>query len=795
MATRKTRRKTASARRSDAKQDEAPVRLLGDHDHPDYLPGTVGEGPQDAEAFTPVPGGPLPPFPPGPLPPGPFPPGPFPPIEPRPVPIPPHVPIPWPLTRCGPVSGRYTYEATPVPMRPPLVPPLPVQPVPRPLLLPLGLLRVTVRVDVDRYFPQNRISIEVTRLFPRATAHAIAEVTSDACLALNRRRITAEITYRDGDPNLIRGDQVVFEATRDRGIAYASYRLTLSGGGVSARTYDLTFRSRFFDPVEFEVDCVSNAGAAVTTVDTAAHPNRPADLPAEVISLTTVFERAGFEATLSPHGGVIPVTGAGANGTWSDAEMHDAMVQYWSRFADRPQWAMWVLFAARHDMGRGLGGIMFDDIGPNHRQGTAIFTDSFIQDVPPGDPNAAAFRRRNVFWTAVHEVGHAFNLAHSWQKALGVPQGAPGDPWIPLANQPEARSFMNYPDRVAGGQAAFFGDFRYRFTDDELAFLRHAPRRFVQMGNANWFVNHGFEAPSRLLQSGRWGLYLRPNRDGNDFAFMEPVVLELKLKNESQHEARVDPHLLEDGRHITLFVQREGSDVRMWRPMMTRCHEASDAPLKAGASIYGAHLISASPEGWLIDEPGFYRVQAAVDLGGEVVISNVLRLHVAPPASADANALATDYFREDVGRALAFGGVPSAAAAMDTLRSVTERCPGTPAALHAAVAVSTPMLRDFKRLAPGDDRDELEIRADGADVEAAAKVQLDALLGDPHAAAATLGHIEYFEAVDDLAEALRSAGDGDAAKRVLQTSVQTMKARSILASVVTATERKLARIR
>ncbi len=789
MATRTKGRKAVPARRSDATQDEAPVRLLGEHEHPDYLPGTIGEGPQDAEAFTPVPGGPLPPFPPGPLPPRPMPP-----FDPVPVPFPPHVPIPWPLTRCGPVSGRYTYDAAQV-VRPPVVTPLPVQPVPQPIGLPLGLLRVNVRVDVDRFFPQNRISIEVTRLFPRATAHAIAEVTSDACLALNRRRITAAITYRDGDASLIRGDHVVFEASRDRGIAYAAYRLTLSGGGVAPRTYDLTFRSRFFDPVEFEVDRVSNAGEAVTTVDTTAHPNRPADLPSEVISLTTVFERAGFEATMSPHGGVIPVTGAGANGTWSDAEMHDAMVQYWSRFADRPQWAMWVLFAARHDMGRGLGGIMFDDIGPNHRQGTAIFTDSFIQDVPPGDPDPAAYRRRNVFWTTVHEVGHGFNLAHSWQKALGVPQGAPGDPWIPLANQPEARSYMNYPNRVAGGQAAFFGDFRYRFTDDELAFLRHAPRRFVQMGNANWFVNHGFEAPSRLLQSGRWALYLRPNRDTNAYTFMEPVVLELKLKNASDRDARVDPHLLADGRHITLFVQREGSDVRTWRPMMTHCHEVHDAPLKGGESIYGAHLVSATPDGWLIDEPGFYRVQAAVDLGDEIVISNVLRVHVAPPASAEANALASEYFTEDVGRALAFGGVPSAEAAMDTLRAVTDRCPGTAAALHAAVAMSTPKLSDFKRLAPGADRHELEIRADGADVEAAAKVQMDALLSDPNRAAATLGHIEYFEAVDHLSDALRSAGDGDAARRVLQSSVETMKERRILASVVTAAERKLARIK
>jgi hypothetical protein len=152
---------------------------------------------------------------------------------------------------------------------------------------------------------------------------------------------------------------------------------------------------------------------------------------------------------------------------------------------------------------------MFDDIGPNHRQGTAIFTDSFIQDVPAGDPNPAAWRQRMVFWTVVHEMGHAFNLAHSWQKALGFPL-VTGNPWIPLTNQPEARSFMNYPFNVSGGESAFFSDFRLRFSDEELIFMRHAPRRFVQVGNSDWFVNHAFEAPDALMASGNWQLDIRP---------------------------------------------------------------------------------------------------------------------------------------------------------------------------------------------------------------------------------------------------------------------------------------------
>ena len=49
------------------------------------------------------------------------------------------------------------------------------------------------------------------------------------------------------------------------------------------------------------------------------------------------------------------------------------------------------------------------------------------------------------------------------------------------------RSFMNYPTKVPGGQTSFFSDFAYRFSEQELLFMRHAPERFVQKGNASWF--------------------------------------------------------------------------------------------------------------------------------------------------------------------------------------------------------------------------------------------------------------------------------------------------------------------
>jgi hypothetical protein len=761
------------------KADVSPhARLIADEQHPDHLSWTFGEGASVA-AFTPNPDGPIP---------GPFPgslPGPFP--GPLPGPSLPGQPVfPWPpLHFCSAVSGRYSYTSR--------LRPVPASPSPFPLL-PLRLLTVTVRVDVDRFYPQRRISIQVSRLFPKATAHAIAEVTSDECLALNRRRVTANITYRDGDASLIVGDQISFDARRTRGLSYDSYRLTLSGAGVASRSYDLEFESQFFDSVEFEVDRVADAGVALTSYDVASHPNRPADLPSEALSFATIYQRAGFDVTMSPNTSVLPTVGTGANTTWSDSEMHNAMVTYWSRHADRAQWALWILYARQHDQGRSLGGVMFDDIGAQHRQGTAIFTDSFIQDVPDGDANPAAWRQRMTFWTAIHEMGHAFNLAHAWQKALGVVDGAPGDPWIPLANEPESRSFMNYPFRVAGGESSFFSDFRFRFTDDELLFMRHAPRRFVQMGNSEWFVNHGFEAPNALERSARWDLRIRPNRELNRYSFLEPVVMELKLTNTTARAASVEEDLLADGRHIRVFIQREGGLARQWRPLISRCHHEKAIPLGPNASLYGTHPIGISTGGFLIDEPGFYKVQAALTLGSEVIVSNVLRLYVAPPSSQDESALAPDYFTEEVGRVLAFDGAPSLVGARDTLQNLIGRCPTHPASLHARVALSAPLLRDYKELHADSAGAQVSIRSSARKVDEAARSQKTALLADADLAADTLGHIHYFGALDRLAKAMASDGDPAGAKGVLEVSIRKMEQRQVVKSALNQAQRELARV-
>ena len=88
----------------------------------------------------------------------------------------------------------------------------------------------------------------------------------------------------------------------------------------------------------------------------------------------------------------------------------------------------------------------------------------------------------------------------------------------------------------------------------------------------------------------------------------------------------------------------------------------------------------------------------------------------------------------------------------------------------------------------------LAIKGTKANVAEAAKVQMDALVKTPDAAAETMGHIDYFADLALLAEALEQSGDDKGAIKVLKASIATMKKRGVVKRVVTETETKLAKM-
>jgi len=666
-----------------------------------------------------------------------------------PLPIPRPIPLPIPL--LWPVSGLYAWSPIVAPWP---LPPIPLKPAPAGIL---PIRREVIRLDVDGRYPQMAVSGTISGFLVGRT-HWIARLSRIA-----PSQWAGPIWYKDGAPASFAYTAVDVIATRSPFPSGRSVKITFSGGGLPNRTVVYRFSSAYFRTVNLEFDFQAGE-VADTEINTCAHPVRPASLPCENLTIPTVFQRVGCQVTTNAGSPVPAPPGA----TWSDTEMHDAMQIHWTRFANVAQWAMWVFYGSLHEAGTGLGGIMFDDIGPNHRQGTALFVDSFIAQPPANDPNKPAWIDRMRFWTAVHEMGHAFNLAHSWQKSLGTP-------WIPLANEPEARSFMNYPYSVAGGQAAFFSTFEYRFSNPELLFIRHAPERFVQMGNAAWFDHHGFEEAA-APEEPALELELRVNREEARYEFMEPVWLELKLTNTGDQPRLVDADVL-DADSLTVILKKEGKEARQLVPFRQKCVQPATKALMPGESIYGTVLASAGLNGWDVADPGTYLIQAAAHVGDEDVVSAPFVVRIAPPISRDEEYAAGDVFTQETARLLVFGGSRFLEHGNDVLQEVVERFPERRIALHARVALANPLTLTYKLLVPTDDGLELDVVP--AKPDEATRLIEPALVEQATVAAESFGHIRYRGIAERVARRLAAAGAEAEATKTIDSVIDTLAARSV----------------
>ncbi|MGH7945830.1 MAG: hypothetical protein ACREF9_12590, partial [Opitutaceae bacterium] len=596
----------------------------------------------------------------------------------------------------------------------------------------LTVRREELRLDVDGLFSQRTASGTWYGRSP--ILHWIAALANTG-----PNTWSGNIWFKDGNTTTFPYTMVTIKVTR--GILPTSATIIYTGGGGAPLMRTLGYKSPYFRPLNLEFDCAQGV-AAVLDIQTHAHPNRPATLPNETLSIPTVFRRAGFNVRTNS-GNVVPIAGAGGNARWSDQEMHDAMQVYWSRFGNAPKWAFWTFFASLHEQGSSLGGIMFDDIGPNHRQGTAIFVDAFIANAPAGDPAPAAWVRRMRLWTAVHEMGHTFNLAHSWQKSLGTS-------WIPLANESEARSFMNYPYNVSGGQSAFFANFAFRFSDQELLFLRHAPERFVQHGNADWFDDHGFQH-DRVSIEPTFKLELRPPRPNATLEFLEPVVLDLKLTNITDEPQLVDERVLADSEAMTVIIKKKGKPAREHVPFTRRFFQHKAKALAPNQFITDSLFVAVGRNGWDLAEPGEYMVQITLHLDDEDILSTPLLLRVERPRSYEEENFASDFFSDDVGRVLAFDGSRTLDRACDTLHEAADRLKTRRVAVHAHVALGTAKSRSAKvlDLRDADSSGLQSASAVGAKLQLApaddkaAREHLEVLTKDSQLADQTLGSTDY----------------------------------------------------
>mgnify|MGYP001811620872 FL=1 len=123
------------------------------------------------------------------------------------------------------------------------------------------------------------------------------------------------IWFKDGPANAMRHTKVRIKVKRSWFPHQRQLMAKFYGGGAPTRVRHFRFNSTYFHPVEFEYDRVSDVPAAdaTTAINTCDHPNRPATIACENLSLETVYRRTGFNVAKSGDDGVIPIGDAGAN--------------------------------------------------------------------------------------------------------------------------------------------------------------------------------------------------------------------------------------------------------------------------------------------------------------------------------------------------------------------------------------------------------------------------------------------------------------------------------------------------
>ena len=617
--------------------------------------------------------------------------------------------------------------------------------------------RLELRVDIDGQRPMSRVSGDYYSISGATTSYygsfvvnaPTVTVTAATILVSGLAKATWSTSFDRLEIRIPRRSIFLPAAP-----ATATWR---NAAGQAGASYLCDHVSRFFRTVELEEDCEQG----VTPFTSYYTGSLPSGGPARTLTTIASYNEAGIEMRSAGVRNVIPTAEAGVNAMWSNAELHASMVRHFSLWRDQPQWKVWLLHAMRHEMGPGLLGIMFDQQG-RQRQGCA----SFYQQIAGAVPSNV----RKQLYVCVHELGHCFNLFHSFHKQYMNP---------PLPNRLDALSWMNYPQNYVSqsgnGEAAFWSSFPFQFDDLEIIHLRHGFRDNVIMGGNPFgtgaaLIGGEFSEPVEDRSGLALELAARPS-----FLFGEPVVVEVKLRLTENRAKRVHQRLHPNFGFVEIAIQRPGGDVVVYEPPLEHCVAADFAEITLEApSIYASAYIGyCKGRGQLFDAPGRYRLRALYHaLDGSKIVSPTVDLRVRSPLTRDDEEAAELMLGDEQGMLLYLLGSDA-----DELKSgntaferVIDKFGDHALAAYARLAKGFNASRRFKLVTPAG----IKLRA--ANSEAAVE-----LLGSVVKAVDTVGvdNITVNMTMRRLARAQAAAGKKKEGEKTLKDMVEHFRRKSL----------------
>ena len=572
--------------------------------------------------------------------------------------------------------------------------PLPITPIPFLKRKVYGRYRsagtpyqVELRVDVDGPSPTMRISADYYAV-SGATVSYFGSMRVDApAVAISASHVvitgTGRYTWAAGAPRV----KVTIPRVPLTSAPAAATMQHLLAGGSPAATYICKYVGPAFRAVLFEQDCQDTVPTPFTSYNTGSLPSGG---PARPLSVISAFAEAGVQLLTTGRNNIISTAEAGTNTAWSDAELHASMIRHFSRWRDVPQWAVWLFHAKLHDLGTGLYGIMFDQQG-KQRQGCATFY--------AGIGGTTADARRLQAYTCVHELGHCFNLLHSWQKSLANP---------PQPNRPASPSWMNYPWRFPGGAGAFWSAFPFRFDAQELVHIRHGFLNDVIMGGNPFGTGSALQDLESWRQpvEDRSGLLLELEAPAS-FAYGAPVTVQVKLTSADPRGIVVTKHLRPRNGNVEIAIAQPDGRVVVYEPLLHHCMSDEDTIVLGGEQQAFADMafIHYGKDGFYFERPGTYRLRARYTApDGSVVVSDTTTIRVRPPVTAEDAEVAELMFGDEQGTLMYLVGsdFDGLRRGNEALTRVWSEHPEHPLAGVARVIQGVNKAREFKQIEADD---------------------------------------------------------------------------------------------
>lgn len=364
-------------------------------------------------------------------------------------------------------------------------------------------------------------------------------------------------------------------------------------------------------------------------------------------------------------------------------------------------WHLWLVVASQ--LGNtGTLGIMFDDVEP-FREGTAAFYDPRFGESRILAPSARGRRIGEVplaiLRTALHEVGHAFNLYHPKHDVHTVPIGST------VMNQTgDVMGFASetnpYPDNAI-----------FAFNDHNRTSLVHAPDPQIKPGWKKFGYNHGSignapDEPHDLT-------FDRDTPEATDVEFELSLpdevypgklpIVDIRVRNTGTEPREVTTALNLGEDYLSLFVKRPERDQVEVRDLLVICSDRQTVTLDPSETLTSYIQLLYTNRGTVFKRPGRYTVMAELDLGDRVVRSAPAEVYVRSPITEDELEVSMHGQDREVGRAIALGILPiDQSDAEEKLVKLAEDFPTTDLGTAAAIVVANARRRDVRDYRTGE---------------------------------------------------------------------------------------------